>query len=124
MLRKMLARAGQRCSEAVNGRQALDSLGENRPDLIFLDLMMPVMDGFEFLEAVAQREDWQDIPIVVVSAKDLTPRAQAPVRTGPNLHAQGTGKSEKPPAYHREPRRKSTPESRSAERRGVIGTPS
>ena len=74
MLRKMLARAGQRCSEAVNGRQALDFLGENRPDLIFLDLMMPVMDGFEFLEAVAQREDWQDIPIVVVSAKDLTNR--------------------------------------------------
>ena len=54
MLRKMLARAGQRCSEAANGRQALDFLGENCPDLILLDLMMPVMDGFEFLETVAQ----------------------------------------------------------------------
>ncbi len=74
MMRKMLVRAGQRCSEAADGREALGFLRDHHPDLILLDLMMPVMDGFEFLEAFAEREDWQDIPIVVVSAKDLTNR--------------------------------------------------
>src|SRR3974377_740301 len=43
-----------------------------RPDVIILDLMMPKMDGFEFLDNVRARPDWQDIPVVVVTAKDLT----------------------------------------------------
>ena len=40
--------------------------------MIILDLMMPKMDGFEFLDNVRARPDWRDIPVVVVTAKDLT----------------------------------------------------
>jgi CheY-like chemotaxis protein len=47
-------------------------VAEQRPALILLDLMMPEMDGFQFAEALREREDWRSIPIVVVTAKDLT----------------------------------------------------
>ena len=40
--------------------------------MIILDLMMPKMDGFEFLDKLRSRTDWQDIPVVVITAKDLT----------------------------------------------------
>ena len=40
--------------------------------MIILDLMMPKMDGFEFLDELRERPDWQDIPVVVITAKDLT----------------------------------------------------
>ena len=51
---------------------AVDALVAARPDVIILDLMMPKMDGFEFLDALRRRPDWQDIPVVVITAKDLT----------------------------------------------------
>ena len=44
----------------------------HEPDVIILDLMMPKMDGFEFLDELRSRPDWQDIPVVVITAKDLT----------------------------------------------------
>jgi len=47
-------------------------LAAGRPDVIILDLMMPKMDGFEFLHELRSRPEWQDIPVVVVTAKDLT----------------------------------------------------
>jgi len=43
-----------------------------RPDVIILDLMMPKMDGFEFLDELRSRQDWQDIPVVIITGKDLT----------------------------------------------------
>ena len=43
-----------------------------RPNSVFLDLMLPEMDGFEVLETMRRKEAWQDIPVVVVTAKDLT----------------------------------------------------
>src|ERR1700726_1290289 len=43
-----------------------------RPDVIILDLMMPKMDGFEFLDELRSRPHWQDIPVVIITAKDLT----------------------------------------------------
>jgi signal transduction histidine kinase/DNA-binding response OmpR family regulator len=73
MLRRMLARAGWTVTEAVNGREALERVAENQPEIILLDLMMPEMDGFAFLEALRQQEAWQAIPVVVLTAKDLTP---------------------------------------------------
>jgi CheY-like chemotaxis protein len=59
-------------AEAENGHVALDRVAENRPELIVLDLMMPEMDGFSFLEALRQNEAWRSIPTVVVTAKELT----------------------------------------------------
>ncbi len=58
-------------TEASNGRVALESVAENRPELILLDLIMPEMDGFAFIEVLHQQEAWRSIPIVVVTAKDL-----------------------------------------------------
>jgi CheY-like chemotaxis protein len=58
--------------EAENGAVAVDVLAGIRPDAIILDLMMPKMDGFELLEALRARTDWRDIPVVVITAKDLT----------------------------------------------------
>jgi CheY-like chemotaxis protein len=71
VVRQVLQPLGWQVSEAENGQVAIKSLGTTRPDVIILDLMMPKMDGFEFLEELRSREDWQDIPVVVITAKDL-----------------------------------------------------
>jgi signal transduction histidine kinase/DNA-binding response OmpR family regulator len=71
-MRKSAQRQGFGVVEAANGREALDRLGENRPDLILLDLLMPEMDGFEFLAELHKNTEWRDIPVVVITAKDLT----------------------------------------------------
>jgi CheY-like chemotaxis protein len=60
-------------TEATNGRVALERMAESQPELILLDLMMPEMDGFGFLEALRQQDAWRSIPVVVVTAIDLTP---------------------------------------------------
>jgi signal transduction histidine kinase/DNA-binding response OmpR family regulator len=72
VLREILAREGWTIVEAENGRIALDRVGEALPDVIVLDLMMPEMDGFEFLAELRSRADGRDIPVLVVTAKDLT----------------------------------------------------
>jgi signal transduction histidine kinase/DNA-binding response OmpR family regulator len=71
-MRSMLELQGCRVTEAENGEVALESMKLQRPTLIFLDLMMPVMDGFDFVEMVRQHAAWRTIPIVVVTAADLT----------------------------------------------------
>lgn len=73
LVRRMLEKAGWQVAEAENGRVALAYLGENRPELILLDLMMPEMDGFQFVNEVRQRPEWAAIPIVIVTAMDLSP---------------------------------------------------
>jgi CheY-like chemotaxis protein len=72
LIRHMLEQEGWVVAEAENGRAALAKLADNCPELIVLDLMMPEMDGFSFLEALRQRAPWRSIPVVVVTAKDLT----------------------------------------------------
>jgi signal transduction histidine kinase/FixJ family two-component response regulator len=64
------AERSYRVIPATNGRQALDILEEERPDAILLDLIMPQMDGFAFLEARAQDPALQNIPVVLISARD------------------------------------------------------
>tara|TARA_E500000331_G_scaffold27132_1_gene23102 strand:- start:30 stop:1058 length:1029 start_codon:yes stop_codon:yes gene_type:complete len=61
-------------NETVNGKEALEYLeaAERLPDLILLDLMMPVMDGFEFLTHIKEVESFNTIPILVVTAADLS----------------------------------------------------
>ena len=73
ILRRVLEKAGWAVTEAANGREALECVAAHQPELILLDLMMPEMDGFTFLEELRQQEAWRSIPVVVVTAKDLTP---------------------------------------------------
>ena len=72
VIRRLLEKAGIQVMVAENGRVALERLAEGQPGLILLDLMMPEMDGFQFVDHVRQHEAWRAIPIVVVTAKDLT----------------------------------------------------
>jgi len=72
ILRRLLEKEGCQVIAAENGRVALERLAESRPMLILLDLMMPEMDGFQFIDRVRRHKNWRTIPIVVVTAKDLT----------------------------------------------------
>jgi signal transduction histidine kinase/DNA-binding response OmpR family regulator len=72
ILREMLEREGCRVDLAENGIVALERLAKARPDIILLDLLMPKMDGFEFLAALRTTPGGSGIPIVVLTAKDLS----------------------------------------------------
>ena len=72
LTRSILEKEGWAVREAENGRVALESMERERPRLILLDLMMPEMDGFEFADRVRRHPEWHSIPIVVVTAHDLT----------------------------------------------------
>jgi signal transduction histidine kinase/CheY-like chemotaxis protein len=72
LLRRMLEAEGYAVVEAENGRVALERLGGESPSLILLDLMMPEMDGFEFVAELRRHEGWRAIPIVVITARDLS----------------------------------------------------
>jgi CheY-like chemotaxis protein len=77
VIRRSLEQDGWRVSEAENGRVALNAIEQDSPELILLDLMMPEMDGFEFVNALRRNEGSRHIPIVVVTAKDLSPEDRA-----------------------------------------------
>ena len=72
MLRKSLESNNFKVRSAVNGKEALSKIEKAKPGLIILDLMMPEMDGFEFSEKLRENKNWLDIPVVVITAKDLT----------------------------------------------------
>ncbi|MEI9898667.1 MAG: response regulator [Chthoniobacter sp.] len=71
MLRASLEKEEFIVVEAGNGVEALEKLATLRPALILLDLMMPEMDGFQFTKEVRAHADWHDIPILVMTAKDI-----------------------------------------------------
>jgi signal transduction histidine kinase/DNA-binding response OmpR family regulator len=72
LLRRVLTDDGWEVAEADNGATALQQVAKQCPDLILLDLMMPVMDGFDFLAEFRKRRQRSSIPIIVITAKDLT----------------------------------------------------
>jgi signal transduction histidine kinase/CheY-like chemotaxis protein len=71
MLRRTVAKRGWTVVEAADGREALTRLEQATPAIVLLDLMMPGMDGFEVLEAMCRKESWRDIPVIIITAKDL-----------------------------------------------------
>lgn len=73
-LRKVFQDLDVAVAEAENGQVALDRIREKPPQLILLDLVMPVMDGFEFLDHLRTIPEMQDAPVVVLTARDLNPQ--------------------------------------------------
>jgi signal transduction histidine kinase/DNA-binding response OmpR family regulator len=73
MIRQTIEKMGLSVVETVDGRQALAWLGDHpAPAMILLDLIMPEMDGFEVLDALAAHAEWREIPVIVITAKQLT----------------------------------------------------
>ena len=72
LLSRTLQRQGWTTAIAEDGRIALDAMATQKPDLILLDLLMPRLDGFEFVSELRKRQDWRSIPIIVITAKTLT----------------------------------------------------
>jgi CheY-like chemotaxis protein len=71
-LARLLEIEGWSVLQAENGRVALERMAVTPPELILLDLLMPEMDGFEFLRKLRKAPAWRSIPVVVITAKDLT----------------------------------------------------
>jgi threonine synthase len=73
LLRRIIqARGGYQIIEARNGREGLELIQRERPDLVLLDLMMPEIDGFTVLSRMKEHKETADIPVIVITAKDLT----------------------------------------------------
>lgn len=72
VLRHVLEKEGWTVAEAGNGREGLAEVAASRPALVLLDLLMPEMDGFEFLEALRGDPITSSVPVVVITGKTLT----------------------------------------------------
>jgi signal transduction histidine kinase/CheY-like chemotaxis protein len=68
--------------EAMNGREALKRIQESKPDVILLDLMMPEMDGFAVVAALQKEAQWRDIPVIVITARDLDAKDRERLNAG------------------------------------------
>jgi len=79
---RILKADGWEITSASNGREALEILKDTTPRLILLDLLMPEMDGFEFVEVVRSHPEWRKLPIVVITAKDLNWEDRERIRGG------------------------------------------
>ncbi|MCU6709617.1 response regulator [Paenibacillus sp. J5C_2022] len=72
MMAKLLQKEGYQVSQSYNGRNAIAYMQTEVPGLILLDLMMPEMDGFQFLAELRKRDAWRTIPVIVITAKTIT----------------------------------------------------
>ncbi|MFO0575558.1 MAG: response regulator [Polyangia bacterium] len=73
LLRRLVEEQGSVARCADNGRTAIEILAGHTPDLILLDLMMPEVDGFSLLDAIKADARWHAIPVIVVTARELSP---------------------------------------------------
>jgi DNA-binding response OmpR family regulator len=67
--RMMLSHRGYELLTARDGQEALEKVGTARPDLIFLDVVMPRMDGFQTCRALRSRTETRDVPIILVTTR-------------------------------------------------------
>jgi len=68
----MMQNAGYQIQTATTGRQALDAIERQRPDAMILDLMLPEMDGFEIVHRLSLNPEWRTIPVILLTARDLS----------------------------------------------------
>ncbi|WNG61718.1 response regulator [Archangium gephyra] len=67
--RMMLSHCGYELVTARDGQEALEKVSTERPDLIFLDVLMPRMDGFQTCRALRARSETKDVPIILVTTR-------------------------------------------------------
>lgn len=79
ILRHMLVRRGYQVEEAEDGRQALNKIDQNKPDIILLDAIMPGMDGFETYRRLKENPDTRDIPIIFCADMPVTEKIKVEV---------------------------------------------
>ena len=72
MLRRVLERNDWRVIEAANGKDGLAHLAQSLPVAVLLDLIMPEMDGFQFIDELRQNPDWVNVSVLVITSKDLS----------------------------------------------------
>ncbi|MDM8565827.1 response regulator [Candidatus Halobeggiatoa sp. HSG11] len=77
VISSMIKTAGWRVFRAENGEVALEHMDNKKPVLILLDLVMPVMNGFDFLTNLRKKEKWDSIPVVILTSTHLSPEEQA-----------------------------------------------
>jgi signal transduction histidine kinase/DNA-binding response OmpR family regulator len=78
----MIEESGYDIKTARDGRGALEEIGRERPDVIILDLMLPEMDGFEVAHRLSLNADWREIPIIMLTARDLSHEERRALDTG------------------------------------------
>ncbi|MFB3879714.1 MAG: PleD family two-component system response regulator [Armatimonadota bacterium] len=69
LIRKALEQEGVRVTSARNGAECLLAIEDERPDLVILDVIMPVMDGFQTLRVLREREDTKELPVIILSIR-------------------------------------------------------
>lgn len=69
LLARLVQGVGAKVELAYNGKEALEKMRANKPDLVLLDLIMPVMSGEEVLTVMETDPELQDIPVIVISTK-------------------------------------------------------
>jgi CheY-like chemotaxis protein len=79
---KALGRSGHDVFAVSNGRDALAEVGLSRPDVIILDILMPGMDGIDFLEVLRSYLGWQQLPVIVITALSEGPQLERARRRG------------------------------------------
>ncbi len=88
-LRVVLERNGWKVAEVANGQEALNSVLRSVPRLILLDLTMPVMDGFTFLRALREQPGCADVPVVVLTSRDLSADERRSLESADRVFSKG-----------------------------------
>lgn len=83
-LRRLLQRVGYSVHCVSHGRDALEALGAKRPQLVLLDLMMPDLSGFDVLQAMREKPELQDVPVIMYSASGSKEIRQRAAKLGAN----------------------------------------
>ena len=68
LLESLLKKNGYDVSSALSAREGLKAIENGKPDLIYLDFLMPEIDGLQFMDILKENKSWKDIPIVMLSA--------------------------------------------------------
>jgi two-component system cell cycle response regulator DivK len=84
ILRDLLGSAGYELTEAENGEEAIAAVANGRPDLILMDIQLPVMDGYEATRRIRTNPDLKSVPIIAVTSYALTGDEDKAIAAGCN----------------------------------------